>query len=284
MFSPTFSKTSSTSKKQILNLFNGNHLANFSVLLLLVIVLLAIAVPIASNHLYYEVDLLIKNQPPSLSHWFGTDDLGRDLFTRIWQGARISLFVGISAAIIDLFFGVIWGASAALAGGKIDEAMMRIVDILSTIPSLLIIIPLMVVIGPGLITIIIALSILGWITMARIVRGQLLKLREQGYVVAARALGAGFWRILFLHLLPNTAGPILVSLTFTISSAIFIEAFLSYLGLGVQAPVASWGTMASEGLPAMEYYPWRLGFPALLISMTLFAFNNIGDALNERFS
>ena len=284
MFSPTFSKTSSTSKKQILNLFNGNHLANFSVLLLLVIVLLASAVPIASNHLYYEVDLLIKNQPPSLSHWFGTDDLGRDLFTRIWQGARISLFVGISAAIIDLFFGVIWGASAALAGGKIDEAMMRIVDILSTIPSLLIIIPLMVVIGPGLITIIIALSILGWITMARIVRGQLLKLREQGYVVAARALGAGFWRILFLHLLPNTAGPILVSLTFTISSAIFIEAFLSYLGLGVQAPVASWGTMASEGLPAMEYYPWRLGFPALLISMTLFAFNNIGDALNERFS
>ena len=267
-----------------MNLFNGNHLANFSVLLLLVIVLLAIAVPIASNHLYYEVDLLIKNQPPSLSHWFGTDDLGRDLFTRIWQGARISLFVGISAAIIDLFFGVIWGASAALAGGKIDEAMMRIVDILSTIPSLLIIIPLMVVIGPGLITIIIALSILGWITMARIVRGQLLKLREQGYVVAARALGAGFWRILFLHLLPNTAGPILVSLTFTISSAIFIEAFLSYLGLGVQAPVASWGTMASEGLPAMEYYPWRLGFPALLISMTLFAFNNIGDALNERFS
>lgn len=255
-----------------------------STMVLFILIALAVFAPLLSPHTYYGIDLSIKNQPPSIVHWFGTDDLGRDIFTRIWYGARISLFVGIAAATIDLIIGILWGGIAALAGGKIDESMMRLADILSSIPSLLVIISLMVVIGPGLHTIIIALSILGWITMARVVRGQLLQLKEQGYVLAARALGASFWRILFRHLFPNAIGPILVTLTLTIPSAIFAEAFLSFLGLGVQAPVASWGTMASEGLPAMEYYPWRLFFPAGFISITMLSFNLIGDGLNDAVS
>jgi len=240
--------------------------------------------PLISPYTYYDIDLSAKNLAPSQVHWFGTDDLGRDMFTRIWYGARISLFVGIAAATIDLIVGVLWGGIAALSGGKTDEIMMRLVDVMSSIPSLLIIICLMVVIGPGLHTIIIALSIFGWITMARIVRAQLLQLKQHGFVMAARALGASFWRILFYHLLPNAVGPILVTLTLTVPSAIFAEAFLSYLGLGVQAPIASWGTMANEGLPALDYYPWRLFFPAGFISVTMLSFNLVGDGLSDAFS
>lgn len=250
---------------------------------LALLTLSAILVPIFSSSTYYDIDLLMKNQPPSLQHLFGTDDLGRDVFVRVWYGARISLFVGVAAAMIDLCIGMLWGGVAALAGGKIDEMMMRSADILYSIPSLLVIISLMVVLGPGIVTILISLSILGWITMARIVRGQLMQLKQQGYVLAARSLGAGFWRILFKHLLPNATGPIVVTLAFTIPSAIFTEAFLSYLGLGVQAPIASWGTMASDGLPALQYYPWRLFFPAGFICLTILAFNIVGDGLRDAF-
>lgn len=263
--------------------FKVNRMALSGALALGLIIIMAIFAPLFSNYSYYEIDLAIKNQPPSSAHWFGTDDLGRDLFVRVWYGARISLFVGIMAALIDLFIGLLWGGVAALAGGKVDELMMRLADIFYSIPSLLIVISLMVVLGPGLHTILIALTVLGWITMARVVRGQLLQLKQQGYVLAARALGASFWRILFKHLLPNAVGPIIVTLTLTIPSAIFTEAFLSYLGLGVQAPIASWGTMANEGLPALEYYPWRLLFPAAFISLTILAFNVIGDGLSDAF-
>ncbi len=272
---------SSTFWQKIWFYFKSNRLAIFSGWLLIVFIMLAITVPFLSSYSYYDVNLSIKNQPPSPNHWFGTDDLGRDIFVRIWYGARISFFVGIAAACIDLVIGALWGGIAALAGGKLDEIMMRFVDILSALPSLLITITLIVALGSGLHTIIIALSVLGWFTMARIVRGQLLKIKQQEYVLAARALGANFWRILFRHLFPNAVGPILVTLTLTIPSAIFTEAFLSYLGLGVQAPIASWGTMANEGLPAMEYYPWRLWVPATFISLTLLAFHIIGDGLND---
>lgn len=272
---------SSTFWQKVWHHFKKDHLAVASIFMILFFITLAIIIPFVSPHSYYEVNLSMKNQPPSSSYWFGTDDLGRDIFVRIWFGARISFFVGIAAACIDLVIGALWGGIAALAGGKIDECMMRLVDIVSALPSLLITITLIVALGSGLHTIIIALSILGWFTMARIVRAQLIKIKEQGYVLAARALGASFWRILFRHLFPNALGPILVTLTLTIPSAIFGEAFLSYLGLGVQAPIASWGTMANEGLPAMEYYPWRLWIPATFISVTLLAFNIIGDSLND---
>ncbi|MBA3815822.1 MAG: ABC transporter permease [Parachlamydiaceae bacterium] len=261
--------------------FKANRLAVIALLVLFIIIFCAIFAPLFSQYTYYEMDLAEANRPPSFAHWCGTDDLGRDVFVRLWYGARISLFIGVAAAVIDLVIGMLWGGAAALAGGKTDEVMMRIADILYSIPSLLIVISLMVVLGPGLHTILIALSILGWITMARVVRGQLLQLKQQGYVMAARGLGAGFWRILFKHMLPNALGPIIVTLTLTIPSAIFMEAFLSYLGLGVQAPIASWGTMANEGLPALEYYPWRLFFPAGLICLTILTFNLIGDGLND---
>lgn len=269
------------SKPTLWGEISSNKIGLCALLFLLVITCMALFAPYFSAYTYYDIDLLATNEPPSWNHWFGTDDLGRDLYTRIWYGARISLFVGFSAAIIDLVIGILWGGIAALAGGRVDEVMMRTVDVLSAIPSLLIIISLMVVIGPGIHTIIIALSILGWMTMARVVRSQLIQLKTQGYVLAAYSMGASFNRILFRHLLPNAVGPILVTLTLTVPSAIFTEAFLSYLGLGIQAPIASWGTMASEGLSALEYYPWRLFIPSACIGLTILAFNIVGDALTD---
>lgn len=258
-----------------------NRVAAAGLVILVILGLFAIVAPMLSSHPYYETNLAMKNLSPSKTFWFGTDDLGRDMFSRTACGARISLFVGISAALIDLLVGVLWGGAAALGGGKVDNLLMRTADILYAIPYLLVVIMLMVVMGSGLIPILIALTITGWIGMARIVRGQLLQLKEQEYVLAAYALGAGRTRILFKHLIPNAMGPIIVTMTLTIPVAIFTEAFLSFLGLGVQAPIASWGTMASDGLPAMRYYPWRLFFPAFFISITMLAFNLVGDGLRD---
>lgn len=261
----------------------ANPIAITALVLLALLILMAIIGPWLTPYTYYETHLSLKNLPPSMTFWFGTDELGRDLFSRVWWGARISLFVGISASLIDLAIGVCYGALAGLLRGKTEELMMRIADILSSIPYLLVIILLMVIIGPGLTSIILALSLTGWISMARIVRGQILTLREQDFVLAAQAMGASKRRILFSHLIPNCMGPIIVTLTLTIPGAIFAEAFLSFLGLGVQAPIASWGTMANDGLPALRYYPWRLFFPAGFISLTMLCFNLLGDGLRDAF-
>jgi oligopeptide transport system permease protein len=258
------------------------RLFKIGIAILSLIFLMAIFGPYFSPYTYSETHLIDKNLPPSVSHWFGTDDLGRDLFTRVCYGARISLFVGAAAAFIDLIIGMLWGGVAALAGGNLDRVMMRIADLLFSLPYLLIVILLLVTMGPGLITIIVAMSVIGWITMARIVRGQILYIKEQEYVLAAKCLGAGFFRILFQHILPNAKEAIVITLTLTISSAIFTEAFLSFLGLGVQAPAASWGTMANEGLAALQYYPWRLFFPSIFISLTIFSLNLVGDGLRYR--
>lgn len=261
--------------------FKKNKAALCGLCFLLFLGLFAIFGPSISHYTYYETHLVLKNHPPSKEHWFGTDDLGRDIFTRTCWGARISVFIGISAALIDGFIGVLWGSIAAFFGGKIDNLMMRLADIFYAIPHLLVVIMLMVIMGSGLVPIIVALSITGWIGMARIVRGQIIQLKEQEYVLAAIVLGASKSRILFKHLIPNAMGSIIVTLTITIPIAIFSEAFLSFLGLGVQAPMASWGTMASDGLPAMRYYPWRLFFPAFFISFTMLALNLIGDGLRD---
>lgn len=253
----------------------------FGLITLSLILIFALIGPLISGYTYDETHLALKNQPPSTLFWFGTDDLGRDVFTRIGYGARISLFVGISAALIDLCIGVLWGGLAAYAGGKIDEVMMRCADILYTLPYLLVVIALMVALGPGLLSILIAITLIGWISMARIVRGQFLLIKQQEYVLAAIAMGASRRRIFFKHLLPNSLGPIIVTLTLTIPSAIFVEAFLSFLGLGIQAPIASWGTMANEAIPALHYYPWRLFFPAFFISLTILSFNLIGEKLKD---
>lgn len=258
-----------------------NPVAIFSLISLAILLLFAIFGPNLNAYSYYETMLEKKNTPPGSAFWFGSDDLGRDLFTRTCYGARISLFVGFAAAFIDLIIGVIFGATAALSGSKSDEIMMRFADTLYAVPNLLIIISLMVVIGSGIIPIILCLTISGWINMARIVRSQVLQLKELEYVLAAKALGASFPRILFKHILPNVLSSVVVTVTLTIPSAIFIESFLSFLGLGVQAPIASWGTMASDGLSALKYYPWRIFFPAAFISWTMLSFNLLGDALRD---
>lgn len=227
------------------------------------------------------IQLELKNSPPSLQFWFGTDELGRDLFTRICWGARISLFVGITAATIDMIIGVLWGATAAYVGGKVEELMMRICDVFHAIPYLLVVILLTVIRGPGITTIIIAITLTGWINMARICRSQVLQLKQNDYITAARAIGASPCHILFKHLIPNAMGPIIATMTLTIPTAIFTEAFLSFLGLGIQAPTASWGVMLSDGIGAMRYYPWRLFFPAAMITLTMFSFNLLGNALRD---
>lgn len=259
-----------------------NKLAMAGMIIIVSLILMAVIGPFLIPYSYSEQSLLDTDLPPDLQHWFGTDDLGRDIFARTWVGARISLFIGITAAIIDLLIGVVYGAIAGYAGGKTEEVMMRIADLLYSLPHLLVTILLMVVLKPGLLTIILAMTATGWIGMARLVRGQVLQLKEMEYVIAAKALGSSFPRILFKHLIPNTIGPITVAMTLTIPGAIFSEATLSFLGLGVPVPLASWGTMTSDGLVGiLTGQPWRILFPAMLISLTMFAFNVLGDGLRD---
>ena len=261
--------------------FKQNKLAIAGVFVILFLAIMSFIGGPISGHNYYDNDLMAANQSPSAEHWFGTDNLGRDIFARTWYGAKISLFIGLTAALIDVIIGIIWGSISGYVGGKVDEYMMRIADILSGVPYLLVVILLMVVMKPGLWTIIIAMTITGWINMARIVRGEVMRLKNEEYVLAAKSLGATGSRILSKHLIPNTLGPILVTLTLTIPTAIFTEAFLSFLGLGVPAPLASWGTMSSDALSALQYYPFQLFFPAFFICLTMLAFNVIGDGLRD---
>lgn len=265
---------------EVFQTFIRNKLAIFGLILLVIIFLMALFVPVLSQYSFSE-QTGVYNSAPSLTNWFGTDNLGRDVFVRAWYGARISLLIGMSAALIDVVIGVLYGSVAGVVGGQTDNVMMRICDILTAIPYLLVVIMLLVVMGQGLVTMIIAFSITGWVRMARIVRGEVLSIKNQEYVLAARTLGANTKHLIFKHLIPNAMGSIIVTMTLTIPGAIFAEAFLSYIGLGVTPPTASWGTMASEGNEAILTAPWRLFFPALLISITIFAFNAVGDGLRD---
>ncbi|MFA9397381.1 MAG: ABC transporter permease subunit [Clostridiaceae bacterium] len=212
---------------------------------------------------------------------FGSDTLGRDVYTRVLWGARISLLVAFVATLVNLLIGVVYGALSGYEGGRTDNIMMRIVDLIDTIPLLLYVILLMVVIGPGLKTIIITIGSVYWVGMARLVRGQVLSLKEQEFVLAARTLGVSKMKIILKHLLPNAMGPILVSMTMMIPGAIFTESFLSFIGLGVSAPRASWGTLASDALSSLRVYPYQLLFPSLAICVTMLAFNFLGDGLRD---
>lgn len=268
--------------------FRGNRLAVFGLILMVLLLLGAIFAPILSPHNHFSNDLANANKPPSFKHWFGTDDLGRDMLVRTWKGARISLFIGFAAAFLDLVIGIIYGGIMGYFGGKVDEIMNRFSEIIYSIPYLLVVILLLVVLEPSLTTIIIAMSITGWINMAWIVRGQIMQLKNQEYALASRALGAGHLRIIFKHLIPNAIGPILATIALTVPGAIFTEAFLSFLGLGVQSPVASLGTMIDDGIGAMTIFPWRLLFPSIVLCLTIFAFNvfseGIRDALDPKTS
>ncbi len=259
----------------------SSKLSMLSLAVLILISLFAIFGQMMTPHDYQTNHLDMANQPPSSQYWFGTDSLGRDLFARTWMGAGISLQVGIYAALIDLIIGVVMGGIMGYFGGKVDEVLNRICEILYAIPNMLVVILLIVVLEPSMFTIVVALTITGWISMAWIVRGQVMQLKTQEYVLAARTLGAGTSRIMFKHLVPNAIGPIIVTITMTVPSAIFAEAFLSFLGLGVQSPAASLGTLINDALKAMTVYPWRMLFPSVLISLTMLCFNIFGDGLRD---
>jgi len=261
--------------------FKQNKLAILGIAVIIFLAIMSMIGTLVSGQNYFDNDLLNANKPPSAEHWFGTDNLGRDIFARTWYGARISLFIGLTAAFLDLIIGVIWGTFSGYLGGKVDEYMMRIADVLSGVPYLLVVILLMVIMPAGLWTLIIAMTITGWIPMARIVRGEVLKLKAEEFVLASKSLGANTLRVMTKHLVPNAMGAILVTLTLTVPTAIFTEAFLSFLGLGVPAPQASWGTMTSDALSSLRYYPYQLFFPAFFICLTMLAFNVVGDGLRD---
>jgi oligopeptide transport system permease protein len=217
----------------------------------------------------------------NMSNVLGTDQLGRDVLARQLYGARISLTVAFVATLVNFFIGVFYGGLAGYLGGKADTIMMRIVEVISTIPLTLYVILIMVVFNSGFLSVVLAIGSVYWVDMARIVRGQILTLKQQDYVAAARTMGASTPRILIRHLLPNSVGPILVTLTMLIPSAIFIESFMSFIGLGVTPPEASWGTLTSEAVETLRAYPYQLFFPAAAISLTMFAFNFLGDGLRD---
>lgn len=258
-----------------------NKLAMLGLYSIAFILIMAIFGPLFSRYSYSDQFLDFQGLTPNKDFWFGTDSLGRDMFVRILYGARISLAIGFVATFINLTLGVLYGGIAGYCGGRVDNIMMRIVDVFYSVPLVLYVILLMVVVGPGLKSIFIALGLIYWIDMARIVRGQILSLKEQEFVLAARTLGASPLRILLRHLVPNCMGPIIITVSMDIPRAIFTEAFLSFIGLGVSAPMASWGMLANDAMQGLRSYPWVLFFPAAAISVTMLAFNFLGDGLRD---
>jgi len=262
--------------------FKQNNISMVCIIYLLILLLGSIVIPLISRFSISDQDL--ENTYAGFftaGHWFGTDELGRDVLVRVWFGAGISLIIAVTAVLVDLLMGVAYGGIAGYFGGKTDTIMMRIVDIIIGIPYLIIVILLMIILKPGIITLIIAYAAVGWTGMARLVRGQIIQLKEQEFVLAAKVLGGSSSRIILRHLLPNALGIIIVNLTLTIPSAIFTEAFLSYIGLGVQIPLASLGTLASEGTGSFQMYPHLLLIPAAFICLTMLSFNLLGDGLRD---
>jgi oligopeptide transport system permease protein len=248
---------------------------------LIAIGLLAIFSPVFSRYSYKETNYDIIYQIPSMEHFFGTDQFGRDLWVRTWMGTRISLLIAFVAALMDLTLGVAYGAVSALAGGKVDAVMQRIIEVLVGIPHLIIVILLMMVMPAGIWTIVVALSITGWVNMARLVRGSILKLKNQEFVLAARVLGTSTAGIIWKHLIPNTVGVIVINAMFTIPSAIFTEAFLSFIGIGMQEPKASLGVLINNGYQVLRNFPHVLIFPAIVIVLIMVCFSILGDGLRD---
>ncbi len=283
--------------------FRRNRPAVFSGILVVLLGLVCVVVPSAFGLSYQAQNLALGATPPSATHWFGTDELGRDLFARLLYGGRISLMVGLVASAVALFIGVTYGAIAGYAGGKLDALLMRIVDILYALPFTIFVILIMVFLkqpmdeldawlrqfsllknlqGIGkIVGLFAAIGAVEWLTMARIVRGQVLTVKKMEYIEAARTLGYGHARIIFRHIVPNILGPVIVFTTLTIPAVMMLESFLSFLGLGVDAPLSSWGTLIKDGADKMENYPWLLIFPGTVFAGTLLALNLLGDGLRD---
>lgn len=270
-----------------------NRAAVVSMIVLAIIALMAIFAPLLSPYSFDAIDYNVVSCSPDWwpdkmvmcnaggAHWFGTDSVGRDLFIRVLYGARVSLAVGLVATMVSLLIGVAYGATAGFIGGRLDEIMMRAVDVLYSLPFIFFVIILMVVFHRNFILLFVAIGAVEWLTMARIVRGQTLSIREKEFIEAARAAGVGTFGNITRHVIPNVVGPVIVYVTLTIPSVILAESFLSFLGLGIQEPLTSWGVLISEGANQMETAPWMLIFPALFMAVTLFCFNFIGDGLRD---
>ncbi|MEO6004450.1 MAG: ABC transporter permease [Opitutus sp.] len=258
-----------------------NRLAVAGGLILAIIVTVCVVGPLLSPYGYEEQDLVNSFRSPDAHHWLGTDQLGRDLLVRTMMGGRISITVGLVATFVALTIGVSYGAVAGFFGGKTDTVMMRVVDILYALPFTIFVILLMVFFGRNIVLLFFAIGAVEWLTMARIVRGQILSIKKMEYIEAARSLGFGNGRIIFRHMIPNILGPIIVYTTLTIPAVMLLEAFLSFLGLGVQPPMSSWGVLIKDGAEKMEEFWWLLVFPGGIFSLTLFSLNFLGDGLRD---
>ena len=260
---------------------SNNKLALFGLVTLIFFCIIAFLAPWIAPYGYEEQNLILGASPPSYEHWLGTDVFGRDMLTRIMYGGRVSLLVGFIATSVALVIGVSWGAVAGYAGGKLDAFMMRLVDILYALPFMIFIILLMVVFGKNLLLLFFAIGAVEWLTMARIVRGQVMSLKKQEFIEAAHSMGLPKQIIIVRHIVPNAMGPIIVYATLTVPNVMLLEAFLSFLGLGIQPPESSWGLLINYGVETMEEYPWLLIFPGLALTITLFALNFLGDGLRD---
>jgi oligopeptide transport system permease protein len=259
-----------------------NRGALISLALIIVLFAMALAVgPLLSQFSPYAQDLGRQFIGPSSQFWFGTDEFGRDMWTRVWAGTRVSLYIGFLAALLDLLVGVSFGAVSGFLGGRVDDVMQRVIEIFNGIPYLVVAILAMIVFEPGIITISIAIGLTGWTYMARIVRGRMLQLKEQEFALASRSLGASRFRLVWKHLIPNSLGPIIVNLMLTVPSAIFAEAFLSFIGLGIQVPEASLGSLISDGASQIRFHPYLLWFPSIVFCLIMICFNLLGDGLRD---
>ncbi|MCD8849149.1 ABC transporter permease [Staphylococcus arlettae] len=289
-----------------------NKLAVVGMIGLIIILILALVGPLMSSHDYAEQDVDRRNLPAKIpvldqlsflpfdgegaqgvdaykeagvkeNFWFGTDQLGRDLWSRTWQGAQVSLFIGVVAALLDIFIGVVYGAISGFFGGRVDNVMQRIIEIVASIPTLIVVILFVLIFEPSIWTIILAMAITGWIGMSRVVRGEFLKLRTQEFVMASRTLGSSKLKLIFKHILPNTLGAIVVTSMFTVPNAIFFEAFLSFIGIGVPAPRTSLGSLVNDGRAMLLIHPHELFIPALVLSLLILFFYLFSDGLRDAF-
>lgn len=289
-----------------------NKLAVVGMIGLIVIIILALVGPMISSHSYADQNVQNRNLPPKVpvldkvsflpfdgegaqgvnaykevgakeNYWFGTDQLGRDLWTRTWQGTQVSLFIGVVAALLDIFIGVLYGAISGFFGGRIDNVMQRIIEIIASIPNLIVVILFVLIFEPSIWTIILAMAITGWIGMSRVVRGEFLKLKTQEFVLASKTLGSSKTKLIFKHILPNTLGAIVVTSMFTVPSAIFFEAFLSFIGIGVPAPRTSLGSLVNDGRAMLLIHPHELFIPAIILSLLILFFYLFSDGLRDAF-